>query len=80
MLETLVLTPSINKIEITISKPSLLNINPKLAIVTQPMSIINQIPIIKSEKLPNPLIFNRNQNNFCPFITKFCLKLSINHN
>ena len=34
MLETLVLTPSINKIKITVFKPSLLNINPKLVIVT----------------------------------------------
>jgi hypothetical protein len=33
MLETLVLTPSINKIKITISEPGPLNINPKLAIV-----------------------------------------------
>ena len=33
-LETPVPTPSINEIEITISKPNLLNINPKLAIVT----------------------------------------------
>ena len=34
MLKTLVLTPSIDKIKITISKPSPLNINPKLATVT----------------------------------------------
>jgi hypothetical protein len=33
MLETLVLIPSINKIEITIFKPGLLNINPKLVMV-----------------------------------------------
>jgi hypothetical protein len=33
MLKTSVPTPSINKIEITISKPGLLNINPKLVIV-----------------------------------------------
>ena len=33
VLKTLVLTPSIDKIKITISKPNLLNINPKLAIV-----------------------------------------------
>ena len=34
MLKTLVPTPSINKIEIIISKPGPLNTNPKLAIVT----------------------------------------------
>jgi hypothetical protein len=34
MLKTLVPTPSIDKIEITISKPSLLNTNPKLVMVT----------------------------------------------
>jgi hypothetical protein len=34
MLETLVLTPSTNKIEITVFKLSPLNTNPKLAIVT----------------------------------------------
>jgi hypothetical protein len=34
ILETLVLIPSINKIEITVFKPSLLNINPKPVIVT----------------------------------------------
>jgi hypothetical protein len=34
MLETLVLTPSINEIKITIFKPSPLNTNPELAIVT----------------------------------------------
>jgi hypothetical protein len=33
MLETLVLIPSVNKIEITILKPDLLNANPKLVIV-----------------------------------------------
>ena len=43
------------------------------------MSIINSIPIIKSKKLPNPLIFNKNQNNLHPFITKLHLKLLINH-
>ena len=60
MLETLVPTPSINKIEITVSKPGLLNTNPKPATVTQPIFIINQVPITKSKKLPNPLIFNGN--------------------
>ena len=34
VLKTLVLIPSIDKIEITVSKPSLLNTNFKLAIVT----------------------------------------------
>jgi hypothetical protein len=34
MLETLVPTPSINKIEITVFKPSLLNTNLELVIVT----------------------------------------------
>ena len=33
-LETLVPTPSIDKIEITVSMPNLLNINPELVIVT----------------------------------------------
>ena len=49
-----------DKIEITISKPSPLNTNPKPATVTQSVSITNLIPITKSEKLPNPLIFNGN--------------------
>ena len=44
------------------------------------MFITNLIPIIKSEKLPNPLIFNGNWNDLCPFITKFRLKLFINYN
>jgi hypothetical protein len=60
VLETLIPIPSINKIEITMFKPSLLNINPKPAIVTQFIFIINQVPITKSKKLPNPLIFNGN--------------------
>ena len=60
MLKTLVPTPSIDEIEITISEPGPLNINIKLAMVTQPVCIINQIPIIKSKKLPNPLILNGN--------------------
>jgi hypothetical protein len=54
VLETLVPTPSIDKIKITILESDLLNINLKLVIVAQPISII------KSKKLPNPLIFNRN--------------------
>ena len=49
-----------DEIEIIISKPGLLNINPKPAIVTQSISIINLISIIKFKKLPNPLMFNRN--------------------
>ena len=44
------------------------------------MSIINLVPIVKSEKLPNPLIFNKNKNNLYPFITKLYFKLLINHN
>ena len=43
------------------------------------MSIINSVPITKSEKLPNFLIFNRNRNNLRPFITKLRFKLLINH-
>jgi len=59
MLKTLTTTP-INKIEITVSKPGPLNTNSKLVIVTQPIAVINLIPTIKSKKLPNPLMFNRN--------------------
>jgi hypothetical protein len=33
----------------------------------------------KLEKLPNPLMFNRNRNNLRPFITKLRLKLLINN-
>ena len=44
------------------------------------MSVINLIPTIKSKKLPNPPIFNRNWNNLYPFITKLRLKLLINYN
>jgi hypothetical protein len=32
---------------------------------------------MKSKKLPNFLIFNKNQNNFRPFIIKLYLKLLI---
>jgi hypothetical protein len=46
--------PSIDEIEITILKPDLLNVNPKLAVIAQLISII------KFKKLPNPLIFNGN--------------------
>ena len=60
MLKTLVLTPSTDEIEITVSEPSPLNTNPKLATVTQPISTINHVPIIKFKKLPDPLIFNKN--------------------
>ena len=35
---------------------------------------------MKSEKLLNPLIFNKNQNDLYPFITKLRLKLLINYN
>jgi len=59
LLETLITIP-INKIKITVSKPNLLNANTKLVMVTQPISIISLIPITKSKKLPNPLIFNKN--------------------
>ena len=54
MLETPVPTPFVDKIEITISKPDPLNVNPKPAVVAQFMHIA------KSKKLPNPLIFDRN--------------------
>ena len=60
ILETPVPTPSIDEIEITILKYDPLNTNPKPAIVAQPVSIISLIPITKSKKLPNPLIFNKN--------------------
>ena len=60
MLETPILIPSMDEIEITVFKLSLLNTNLKPIIVTQSVSIINLTPIIKSEKLPDPLIFNRN--------------------
>ena len=59
LLETLITIPT-NKIEITVSKPDPLNANTKLVIVTQPISITSLIPAIKSKKLPNPLMFNRN--------------------
>jgi hypothetical protein len=35
---------------------------------------------MKSEKLPDPLIFNKNQNDFHPFVIKLRLKLLINYN
>ena len=60
ILETPVPTPSIDEIEIIILEPDLLNINPKLVIVAQPVFIINLTPIIKSKKLPNSLIFDKN--------------------
>ena len=60
ILETLIPTPSMDKIEITISKPGLLNTNPKPVMVMQSVSMTNPTPIIKSEKLPDPLIFNKN--------------------
>jgi len=58
-LETPIATPT-NKIKITICKPSPLNANPKPVIVAQPIPITNLVPTIKSEKLPNPPMFNRN--------------------
>ena len=60
MLETLIPTPSIDEIEITIFKPGLLNTNPKPVIITYFISITNLILIIKSKKLPDPLIFDKN--------------------
>jgi hypothetical protein len=54
LLETMVPIPSIDEIEITILKPDLSNVNPKLAVIAQLISII------KFKKLPNPLIFNGN--------------------
>ena len=59
-LETPVPIPSADEIKITILKYNPLNTNPKLAIVAQPVSIISSIPIIKSEKLPNHLMFDKN--------------------
>ena len=53
-LETPVPTPSIDKIEITILEPDPLNINPKPAMVTQPVFIT------KFKKLPDPLMFDGN--------------------
>jgi hypothetical protein len=44
------------------------------------MFITNQVPIMKSKKLPNPLIFDGNQNDLHPFVTKLCLKLLMNYN
>jgi hypothetical protein len=44
------------------------------------MPVISLVYTIKLEKLPNPLIFDRNQNNLYPFITKLRLKLLINNN
>ena len=41
ILETLIPTPSMDKIKITIFKPNLIITNPKLVIVTQSVSIIN---------------------------------------
>jgi len=72
ILETLILTPPINKIKITVSKPGPLNANPKLIIVTQ--------PVAKSEKLLNPLMFNGSQKDLRPFVTKLRLKLLVNYN
>jgi len=59
ILKTLIVTPA-NKIKITIFKPGPLNMNFKLVIIALFISIINLIPIIKSKKLFNPLIFNKN--------------------
>ena len=68
-----------DEIEITASEPGPSNTNPEPATVTQPVSTTNPTPITKSEKLPDPLMFDGNQNDLYPFITKLRLKLSINH-
>jgi hypothetical protein len=44
------------------------------------MPVISLVYTIKLEKLPNPLMFDRNWNNLRPFITKLRLKLLINNN
>jgi hypothetical protein len=80
ILETLVPTPSADEIKITIMEPDPLNANPKPAIIAQPVSMTNLIPIAKSEKLPDPLMFDGNRNNLRPFVTKLRLKLLINYN
>ena len=72
VLETPVPIPSADKIKITILELNLLNTNPELVIVAQPVFIT------KSKKLPNPLIFDGNQNDLCPFVTKLRLKLLMN--
>ena len=38
------------------------------------------IPATKSEKLPDPLMFNGNWNDLRPFVTKLRLKLLTNYN
>ena len=78
-LETPVPTPSIDEIEITVSEPGPSNTNPESATVTQPVSTTNQVPIAKSEKLPDPPMFDGNRNDLRPFVTKLRLKLSTNH-
>ena len=60
ILKTPIPTPPVDEIEITVSKPGLSNINSKLVTVTQSVSMTNLIFIIKSKKLPDPLMFNRN--------------------
>ena len=59
-LKTPVLIPFVDEIKITILEYNPLNTNPKLVIVAQSVSIISLIPIIKSKKLPNPLMFDKN--------------------
>ena len=49
-----------DEIEITVSKPGLSNTNPKPVTVTQPVSMTNLTLIMKSKKLPNPLMFDKN--------------------
>jgi len=71
-LETLILIPTADEIKITVFKPSPLNVNPKLVMVTQ--------PVAKSKKLFNPLIFNKSQKDLRPFVTKLRLKFLINYN
>ncbi len=47
-------------------------------LVNEEVSLINPTFITKSEKLPDPPIFNKIRKNLRPFITKFYFKLSIN--
>jgi len=72
ILKTLILTPTVDEIRITVFKPGLLNANFKLVIVTQ--------PVTKSKKLLNSSMFNRSRKNLHPFITKLRLKLLVNYN
>ena len=72
-------TPT-NEIEIMVPEPDPSNANTKPVTVTQPTFAANLIFIIKSEKLPNPPMFDRNWNDLRPFVTKLRFKLLINYN